>query len=388
MAPTAPDQLRRANTALVVRALRDGGASSRTALARRTGLAKATVGTIVGDLVERGVLAEGDAAGPAAEGSPGLGRPSRPVDLVPGAVLGLGLEVNVDYVAAALVDLAGTQVLTRTREVATGTDALHTLVGLAREVQAGAPGRIVGTHLAVPGLVERDHATVTLAPNLGWIDSRPGDRLADALGTAVAVDNDANLAAVAESAHGAARGARSTLYLTGTVGIGGGIVQDGRLVRGAGFAGEVGHMPIGDHTLRCACGRHGCWEASVGLRATLAAVGVRAEGTPLERAQQIALRAVADRDVSAALEVLGSQLGHGIATLCSVLDPEVIVLGGYFQPLGPWILGPATEVVARRLPAVDHHEPQVRVGELGIEAAALGAAEQALADVLAGTATL
>lgn len=382
MPPAAPDQLRRANTALVVRTLRDVGPSSRTSIARRTGLAKATVGAIVGELAERSVVVEGDLS------SVGRGRPSRPVELASGSVLGLGLEVNVDYVAAALVDLAASRVLTTSRQVPEGVDALAALQELAVEVQAQAPGRIVGAHLAVPGLVERDHATVALAPNLGWRDTRPGDDLAERLGVPVLVDNDANLAAVAESTHGAALGGASTLYITGTVGIGAGIVQDGRLVRGSGFAGEVGHMPIGDLTRRCGCGRHGCWETTVGLRATLASVGMKPSGTPMEQAEQVADRASADPEVAAALDVLGARLGHGLATLCSVLDPEVVVLGGYFQPLGPWILGSAREVVERRLPAVDQHRPDVRVGALGIEAAALGAAEQALTDVLEGSVSL
>ena len=192
MPPAAPDQLRRANTALVLRTLRDHGPGSRSALARRTGLAKATVGAIVGELAEHAVVVEGEAS------SQGRGRPSTPVGLVAGSVLGLGLEVNVDYVAAALVDLAGSRVLTTTREVPHGEDALDVLEGLALEVRREAPGRIVGAHLAVPGLVERDHATVRLAPNLGWTDTRPGDRLAASLGLPVQVDNDANLAAVAE----------------------------------------------------------------------------------------------------------------------------------------------------------------------------------------------
>lgn len=382
MSPAAPDQLRRANTALVLRTLRDDGPGSRTTLARRTGLAKATVGAIVGELADHAVVAEGVAS------SEGRGRPSRPVALVPGGVLGLGLEVNVDYVAAALVDLGAARVRTTTREVPEGDDALVHLEALAREVQAEAPGRIVGARLAVPGLVDADHATVSLAPNLGWRDARPGDRLAEVLGTEVGVDNDANLAAVAEATHGAARGTASSLYITGTVGIGGGIVQDGRLVRGAGFAGEVGHMPIGDLARRCVCGRQGCWEATVGLRAALASLGVRGVGTPMERAAQVADRAGADPGAVATLRTLGAQLGHGLATLCTVLDPEVVVLGGYFQRLAPWILDDAEEVLVRRLPSAEAHHARLTVGELGIEAAALGAAEQALSGVLDGSVAL
>lgn len=383
MRPVASDQLRRVNTALVLRSLREQGPGSRATLAQRTGLAKATVGTIVGALAEAGVLVEGDLAEPA-----GRGRPSRPVSLGPAAVLGLGLEVNVDYAAAALVDLAGTVVLTRTAEVEAGQDPLAVTSRLAADVLADSTGHVVGAHLAVPGLVERDHATVAWAPNLGWEGTRPGETLSAAVGLPVLVDNDANLAAVAESAHGAARDASSSLYITGTVGIGGGIVQDGRLVRGGGFAGEVGHMPIGDQQRRCGCGRHGCWEASVGLRATLAAVGLPDGGTPTESARRVAEHATSSASAGAALAVLGERLGHGIATLGTVLDPDVVVLGGYFEQLAPWILGPAQEVVDRRLPAADRHRPQVRVGALGIAAAATGAAEQALADLLDGSVAL
>lgn len=384
MRPASADQLRRTNTALVLRSLREAGPLSRSSIAIRTGLAKATVGTIVADLAERAVVSEGEVV------PGGRGRPSRPVALSPGGVLGLGAEVNVDYVSVAVVDLAGAAVLTRTREVADGDDPLAEVQDLVADVVAeGSTGHVVGAGLAVPGLVERDHASVAWTPNLGWaVDTRPGDRLAEMLGIPVIVDNDANLAAIAESRRGSGVGASSMLYLTGSVGIGGGIVQDGTVVRGAGFAGEVGHMPIGDLARRCGCGRRGCWEASVGLRAALAALGMRESGTPMQIAADIARRAGEEPRVVETLQVLGARLGHGLATLCTVLDPATVVLGGYFQPLAPWILPTADEVVAQRLLAGAEHRPDLRVGSLGIEAAALGAAEQALAGVLDGTVAL
>ena len=230
--------LRRTNTGAVLRALRRLGPSTRAELAHHTGLAKATVGVIVADLEEARAVAE--------KGSrPGVrGRPGRPVVLRGDRFVTLGLELNVDYVSAVVLDLAGGVVSSTSRPGGTGDD-LHDLARTALEEHVGPECTLVGTTLAVPALVRGDNRTVAWAPNLrvDW------GELADSLGSLVPglkieVSNDANCAAYAEAHHGAARGAAHALYVTGTVGIGAGIVQDGELVRGgAGFAGEVGHMP-------------------------------------------------------------------------------------------------------------------------------------------------
>lgn len=317
----------------------------------------------------------------------GRGRPGRPVALRGDRFVGLGLELNVDYVSAVVLDLTGGTRLAETR-AATGTSDVDGLLDLAREALArGADGcTVVGAGVAVPALVRGDDRTVAWAPNLR-VD---GPSLAEALddlvpGVRVGVSNDANCAAYAESHHGAATGVGHALYLTGTVGIGAGIVQDGEVMRGAaGFAGEVGHMPIGDSSAACGCGRRGCWEASVGLHAMLAAVGMAELDTPLATAAAVAERAVTDPAVRAGLERVGHDLGLGIAMLSSVLDPEVVVLGGYFAPLGDLVLVPARRTLDERLASAAQVRPELRLSTLGTGAAALGAAELALGPVLAG----
>ena len=102
----------------------------------------------------------------------------------------------------------------------------------------------------------------------------------------------------------------------------------------------------------CGCGRQGCWEASVGLRAALATLGMREVGTPMQIAADVARRAQDEPRVAEALGVLGKRLGHGLATLCTVLDPATVVLGGYFQPLAPWVL-PAADEIRAALMALD-----------------------------------
>jgi len=234
--------------------------------------------------------------------------------------------------------------------------------------------------------VRDDDRTIAWAPNLAVRGADLAARLEQAMpGCPVQVSNDANCAAYAEAHHGAAVGVRHALYLTGTVGIGAGIIEDGKLRRGgAGFAGEVGHMPVGNPDARCGCGRLGCWEASIGLHAVLAAVGMPELETPVETARAVADRAAADPAVRDVLATVGHDVGLGLATLASVLDPEVVVLGGYFVPLGELVLGPARRVLDERLASAVQERPELRLSTLGIGAAALGAAEQSFAEVLAG----
>ena len=393
--PAGTEQVRRQNTGLVLRSLRTEGPATRTELARRTGLAKATVGTIVAELELGRAVTEDGAAAPNPVPA-GRGRPGRPVTLTGESIIGLGLEVNVDYVAAVAIDLAGRVVVVETRPVETVGQApsVRELVDLATDVRSTliAGGRsVVSATVAVPGLVSHDNRTVAWAPNLGW----DGRALAAELEAAfdgecpTTVDNDANCAALAEASHGVATDVRDSLYITGTIGIGAGIVRNGSLMRGgAGFAGEVGHMPIGDPAALCGCGRLGCWEASVGLRAMLGAVGMDEQSTPLRTATAVAERAVSDERVRAGLETLGHDLGRGLATLAAVLDPAAIVLGGYFVPVGEFVVPAAQAVVADRLPTASLHLPEIRLSSLGIHAAALGAAEHALTDVFSGAVSL
>jgi predicted NBD/HSP70 family sugar kinase len=375
---TGTEGLRRQNTSAVLRELRRG-AATRAELAKQTGLAKATVGVIVGELEAVGAVAElgTDRAG-------ARGRPGRPVGLRGDHFVSLGFELNVDYVSAVVLDLAGEPVHTETRP-AVAPDSLPDLVRDVVARHVGSDRTVVGTTVAVPGLVRGDHRTVAWAPNLQVAGPGPADAIADLVPGEVQVSNDANCAAYAEAHHGAARGIAHALYLTGTIGIGAGIVQDGELLSGgAGFAGEVGHMPVGDPAARCGCGRRGCWEASVGLQAMLDAVGLPELDTPVSTAEAVAARARDEPTVRAGLERVGENLGLGIALLSSVLDPEVVVLGGYFAPLGELVLAPARRTLDARLASDVQVRPELRLSTLGIQAAALGAAERSFGPVFSG----
>ncbi|GAA1965850.1 ROK family transcriptional regulator [Nocardioides panacihumi] len=382
--PASTEGLRRRNTSIVLRSLRQLGPATRAELAKRTGLAKATVGVIVAGLDAAGAVTETERAGPVVTGR---GRPGTPVALSGRRFLGLGLELNVDYVAVAVLDLAGDVRLSATRPVTSAgdVDALLALAAWARDEVTGGGETLVSGTVAVPALVRGDNRTIDWAPNMDLSGDDLAAHVERVLGCPVRILNDANCAAYAEAHHGAATDTEHALYLTGTVGIGAGIVDRGELMRGAvGFAGEVGHMPIGDSTALCGCGRRGCWEASIGLHAVLAKVGLPELETPLSTAAAVAAAAVTDAQVAAALEAVGRDVGLGLAMLTSVLDPAVIVLGGYFVPLGELVLAPARAALDARLASSAQHRPELRLSTLGIEAAAIGAAEQSFTDVFAG----
>ncbi len=384
------EDLRRRNTGLVLTSLRHDGPATRTELARRTGLAKATIGAIVASLEQDALVEDADPVSDSPPDAPvGRGRPGRPVSLTGRTVVGLGFEVNVDYVSVVRMDLSG-----RVREHETvavlGHAPLDVIEQVVRHHAASvraAGHRLAGVTVAVPGLVAADAATVRWAPNLSWRDVDLATVLRRATGDDVActIDNDANCAALAEGRHGAAAGVPHALYLTGTVGIGAGILHDGQLLRGAaGFAGEVGHLPFGDSTATCACGRVGCWETHVGLRAMLAAVGMPEERTPWESAVAVARRAETDARVRSGLAVVGRRLGRGVGALAGIVDPDVVVLGGYFVPIAPWVLETAEQALREHLVFADLHLPEIRLSSLDLRAAAIGAAEQSLTSVLSG----
>lgn len=379
--------LRRGNLALLVRTLREHGALSRAQLAVRSGLSKATVSSLVTDLETRGLVHDaGVSAG-------GQGRPGQLVDLRPDSVCGVGLDVHVGHVGAFVTDLGG-QILFQ-RRVACDVPgmgpekALDQLGQLAAEAMAGLENA-VGVTVSVPGLVDTAAGTVTFSPRLRWRDVAVADGLAARTGLSldrIVVDNDANLGAMAELAD---MDATDLVYLTGDFGIGGGVIAGGRLVRGSiGFAGEIGHMamdPLGPY---CSCGRRGCWETQVGLGALLHACAdpddpIRDPALDLDqRMRMIRARAEQhDRRTLDALHQIGTALGLGVSFLVNLLNPAVVVLGGYFAALPEWLVEPIRNQVVAHVLAPGAGGARVVGSRLGFTAATTGGALASLRRVL------
>ncbi|MEU7906695.1 ROK family protein [Actinoplanes sp. NPDC049118] len=364
--PVRQSSVRAHNLALVLQTVANStGQISRASVAGVTGLTRATVSALVDDLVTGGLLTEVEPAPRS-----GAGRPAVGLTLAPDGPAGLGLEINVDYRAACVVDLAGT---VRHRLVEPGDQrltgpgtaiaALGRLAARARALAEADGLTIAGAALAVPGLVTA-HGVVRIAPNLGWQDVAVGDLLGD---LPVTVDNEANLAALSEL--GTAEPPRDFVYISGEIGIGAGIVLDGALYRGTrGWSGEIGHIPINPDGPACRCGARGCLEQYAGQEAVLRAAGV----TTVE-----ALAGAAADGGTAALTALaaaGGALGMAVAAVVNLLDVKTIVLGGSYASLLPWLREPIAAEAGRRVLTAAWSPVRLHAATFGPDAAMRGAA--------------
>jgi predicted NBD/HSP70 family sugar kinase len=362
---------------------------SRTALAGETGLNKSTVSSLVAELCDLGFLRDSGQ-----ERSGAVGRPPQNVELDPEGPFVLGLEINVDYLAVWATDLGGA-VLHRTFTASDNRDAPESVAArlelLARHALAEpfARGReTVASAVAVPGIVGHS-GEIVVAPNLYWEDVPLPAMLSDELGP-LSVENEANLGALAELSEGAGREFADFVYLSAEVGIGAGIVLDGQLFRGAhGFGGEIGHLTIDPCGPPCSCGSRGCLERLAGQDALLRLVGWDARtGGPGPRPEWPgAMLAESARAGQArtleALRQVGHTLGIAAAAVVNLLNPQALLLGGYFAPLTPWLREPIEAELHRRLLAGDGSGCQVLATRLGGEAAVRGAASSARRRVLA-----
>jgi predicted NBD/HSP70 family sugar kinase len=389
---TPADQatVRRSNLGLVLRHLRDAGSMSRARIAQETGLNKATVSSLVAELIDRRLITAGDV-----DRAGSVGRPGLIVHLDGAGVCGIGVELNVDYAATLVLDLRGEVLFEHLIALdvpalgADGTlDAVAALVAEAVDAAHARGAAPVGLTVAVPGLVRSVDGVATYAPNIGWHDVAvlDGLRARTGLDCAIRVENDANLSAIAEWVMGEEARTPDLVYLTGEVGVGGGVIAGGQLLRGVGgLSGEVGHTALGDADAVCGCGRRGCWETVVGLSALLREAAdpddpVHDPERDLEvRLAEIAARADAgDARTLAALEKVGTNLGTGAAVLINLFNPGVIILGGYFGFLGRFFTEPMTAELRRRVFGPELAGARVVLSTLGFTAAVRGGAHVAL----------
>ena len=350
--------LRQRNLATLLELLRRNGPLTRTELAQITGLNRATVTRLVRELIAAGLVCEEDA-----QASSG-GRPAIPLRLNGQAGTIIGAEIGFATISAIITDFTPS-IVTRLehtiRPGASREDVLEQAINLfcaASEAASRWPRPVFGLGLGVPGLVDTATGTLLFAPNLGWSDVPLKQILEDRLHMPVFVDNVASVSALGESYFGAAQNHSVVLYLSTQGGLGGRIVTNGHIMRGAsGFAGEVGHMTVADGGRRCNCGRVGCWETRASQMALLQNVRERlAAGEPstLRDAAsdpfQISVAMVADAAeqgdelARSALEEIGRWLGIGLANLINMLNPDLVVIGGALSA-GHKVLLPVIESV-------------------------------------------
>jgi predicted NBD/HSP70 family sugar kinase len=380
------ETVRRANLSAILRELHASGSLSRSELVARTGLTRSAIRGLIGEFVAADLVGE-ERADPL--GAPG--RPSPLVRLNPHRAFVTGLEIAVDSLAVALVGLGG-QVLDlrrvdRPRGHFAPEEIVADLARLASDLRQdhGAAGELIGIGVAVVGVTRRSDGFVSTAPNLGWHNVPLGDRVRAALGSAapISVANEADLGALAEARRGAARGADDVLFVSGEVGVGGGIIVDGKPMTGvAGYGGEVGHIAVNPEGRPCSCGSVGCWETEVGERALLLKAGHPVDGGRAAVDAVLREAAVGSKRALDAVEEVGRWLGVGLASLVNVLNPRLIVLGGLFGRIHPFVRDQLEAELDRRALPAPRELVRIVAASLGVEAPLLGAAELAFEPLL------
>ncbi|HEU4540521.1 MAG TPA: ROK family protein [Jiangellaceae bacterium] len=348
MSTTTPARqalLRERNLATVARSVVDADEPlSRADVAALTGMTRATVSTLVDYLLAAGVVAELPRATPV-----GRGRPAVP--LVPAArsIVGLGLEVNVDYLGGRVMDLTGSIVAELVvREDLHGSEPAATLGRLGRLArhlidQVEKPGmRVAGARLALPGLVDVRMSTLRVAPNLEWSDIEPLPMMGLPGNLPVGVANEAKLAALAQvwGVPAGVRSSRTFLYVSGDVGVGAAIVVDDEIFHGRhGWSGEIGHLTIDPAGPRCRCGSTGCLERYAGKEALVSAIGLDVDALDEMIVDRLSS---SDEAAQAAVHTAGTALGQAIADAVNLLDIDQVLLGGSYAGIAH-LLAPAIQ---------------------------------------------
>lgn len=396
---TTADQgfIRKFNTAVILDYLRRFSPLSRAELAARAGLNRSTVSIIINNLIEEGFIQETDLQ------SSKVGRPGMLLTLNPKGGFAVGVEIGVDFISVILTDFIA-NVLWRERVSSDpGDDQIHILdyateltqkaidIGLERGL------RPLGIGIGVPGLVDLRQGKLVFAPNLRWSNVPLRLMWSQRFELPIFIENEANAAALGEYYFGVARGKDNFIFLSAGIGLGGGVMIDGKLFRGSsGYAGEIGHMTIDPEGELCGCGKRGCWETKVGPRAVLRRVRkILDDGTPSliknfsgDNLDGITFNNVVDAAKSndavamEALKDVGKYLGIGVVNLINIFNPELIVLGGALSLAHEYLLPVIENIVCESSlkPPCEH----VKFAASGHEtdACVMGAVALVLDDIL------
>ncbi|EPD93765.1 hypothetical protein HMPREF1486_03621 [Streptomyces sp. HPH0547] len=370
--PGSQSSLHRANLERVVRAVRMAGSLTQAEIARTTGLSAATVSNIVRELKDAGTVE----VTPTSSG----GRRARAVSLSADAGIVVGVDFGHSHLRVAVGNLAHTVLAEEAEPIDVdasadqGLDRAEHLVRHLVEKSGISPSKIIGVGLGVPGPIDMETGVLGSTAILpGWVGTNPRDELAGRLGVPVYVDNDANLGALGEQVWGAGHGARDLAYIKVASGVGAGLVINGQIYRGpGGTAGEIGHITLDESGPVCRCGNRGCLETFTAARYVLPLLH-SSHGTDLTMTRVVQLAAEGDPGCRRVLADIGRHIGSGVASLCNLLNPSRVVLGGDLADAGDLVLDPVRDSVARYAIPSAARRLTVLPGELDTRAEVLGA---------------
>lgn len=339
------------NKALVLQLIMHREPISRADIAQISGLHKATVSSLVNELLEEELIYE---SGP---GESSGGR--RPVILHFNKVAGyaIGIDIGANYVLSVLTDLKGNIVLENNHTVTqTPYPTIMNLVkSMIQSLMTNMPQSrygVVGIGVGVPGIVNKE-GIVLLAPNLGWKNSDLKQDLEELFEVPVIVENEANAGAFCEQKFGAGKDYENMVYISAGIGIGVGIFLNRELYQGKnGFSGEMGHMIIDMNGKPCNCGSQGCWEAYASEHALLEQAGSSIEAV-LELAQNH------DQTAQGLFKEVGKYLGIGINNIINTFNPDQVIIGNRLALAREWIEEPIKTTIENH--TLTHHQNELQL---------------------------
>jgi glucokinase-like ROK family protein len=391
------ESVRKVNTSIVLNALRLHSPISRAELASITKLNPSTITNIIHVLIGDGLVLESDMM------ESKIGRPGIALALRAEAGAVVGVEIGVGFISVILTDFVANILWREWVEFPptnTQIDIIfeaERLIDQALSVAEEKNLRLLGIGLGVPGLVNTKQGELLFAPNLGWNNVPLRLMWTQRFHLPLYVENEANLAALGEYYFGVGRSVDNFIYLSSDVGLGGGLILNGKLYTGEyGFASEIGHIqrdPLGE---QCGCGRRGCWETQVGPRAVLQRVeriiasdpdnaigkNVNGDTNKLTFNHVVDFALQGDQVCLSAMKEVGKNLGTGIADLANIFNPKMVVIGGAFSYGREILLPVLEETISNETLSAVRQNLRIEFSEQGADACVLGAIAVVLDDIL------
>lgn len=381
-----PDTIRRHNLGLLLGQIHRDGELTRAELTQRLGLSRSTIGALVADLTELGLLEER-----VPSGGERAGRPSHVVGPRTDGPFAVAVDVDITHIATAAIAIGG-EVLHR-HVIETGTEPspprrvaglIHDAVELLQD-KVGPNAWPVGVAVSVPGTVSRHTGTVEFAPNLLWRNEAFGAVLAEVMPASVPVEvgNDADLAVLAEHLRGVGRDCDDLIFMIGRVGVGSGIIANGVPLRGSdGHAGEVGHTVVDPAGPPCHCGKRGCIETYIGDNALLQLAGRRMRPTAENVGRVFDDAYAGDERAALAVRTVAAELGRAVASMVNVLNPRKVILGGSLSAVYQFAPDTVLDALAKHTMPPKGGSVELCLPGLAEDSTLIGAAELAFSPLL------
>lgn len=370
------------NKSIVFELIVKKGPVSRAQISKDAGLTRATVSTMVTELIDEEFVYE------IGEGQSSGGR--KPVMLYFNhhAGFSIGIDLGVNYILGILTDLSGrviVQIDTPLKDTALNSvkEQLFSVIEKLIEEVPDSKYGIVGIGLGIPGMIDQEDK-ILFAPNLKWTNVDLKQVIEDRFHIPVKIENEANAGSLGERLYGIGKDIPNQIYLSIGIGIGTGITIQNQLYTGSsGIAGEMGHFTIESNGKKCSCGNRGCWElyaSESALRNTMKQQKVFGEDRDIELEELVQEARKGNSKVLQALNTVGEYIGIGLISIVNTFNPQLIIIGNRMSLFEDWLMNPINRILEERLNPHFYKTTKVCFSALGKNSIAMGASSISISE--------